>query len=276
MACRKPGVVQSMGRVGSAPGQRCRSAQLDDRFRVPALQPGDRQYRLGVHLVRPPPGAQAFVVSGQSGGQPAHHVGWRAQGHTIDDGRERSADIGSSHNRRTADLLLSRSSPTGRDHIVTHHPQPGRCRPQQTHHHSRPADRAPKSTLSIPDHQRKRGWDTLNRLEHPSQRGVIFESTLPETVPPTPATRWVGSTFNLGGGIITAAINSGRTVPISPKALRWGSVATARLSIDGCAFAMKLSQAPNLSPRTPPPIVQAIATGRRFRPRLLPGPRSHV
>jgi len=33
-ACRKPGVIQSMGRVGSALDNAAGAAQLDDRFRL--------------------------------------------------------------------------------------------------------------------------------------------------------------------------------------------------------------------------------------------------
>jgi len=74
----------------------------------------------------------------------------------------------------------------------------------------------------------------------------------------------VGSTFNLGGGIITAVIDSGRAVPISPKARRWVSVATAKLSIANCAFAMK----PSHGSKTESENATAYRSGNYHRPTI--------
>ena len=53
---------------------------------VPALQPGTGQHRLFHRVVRAPAGADTPAVAGQGRCETLHHVGWRGQGNTVDDG----------------------------------------------------------------------------------------------------------------------------------------------------------------------------------------------
>jgi hypothetical protein len=53
---------------------------------VSAFQPGDGPDRLQGGVVGPPAGADPFLVADQRRGQSPYDVGWRGQGHTVDDG----------------------------------------------------------------------------------------------------------------------------------------------------------------------------------------------